>query len=925
MLKRTVLSRSLMLAFGSVATLVVTDVMAQAAPPVQQLQRVEVTGSNLRRTDAETASPVQVISRQDIEKSGKATVADYLQTLTVDNAGSIPSGFGTGFATGSQGISLRGLGAGSTLVLMNGRRMAPYGLADDGQKVFTDLSTVPMEAIDRIEILKDGASAIYGSDAIAGVVNIILRKDFTGVVAKASYGTSRYHDGDQWKGSLTAGWGSLASDRYNIFANLEVSSSDAIFYRDRDREWIGNSDNRRYGYAIGGSFFTPAGNVGPGGVGTTSPVGNVRNPATGQYQSLPGCSQFPTLTPPDPNGGCLWDPSRLYRMMLPKQDSVNLFVRGTYAISSDFEAYAELGLANKKSVFATSPTGTSGSWGYPGGPVNASSGAGAIVLAASHPDNPFGVGGVRLRYAPLELGTRVSHTNNDFIRAVVGLKGTFSGWDFDTALLHSETKLTNDRDGFLRYSVLKAALGDPTSPYFPFRIGVNAGLNPPSLYAALSPTITAKAKSGTDIFDVKASRELMQLPGGPMAVAVGAEYRRESTELKPVTYTDTGDILGLGYSAYDGKRSLTAAYVELLAPIVKSLEASAAVRYDRYSGGLSSTTPKVGLKWTPVPQVAVRGTYAEGFRAPNPAESGRGGLAAFTTARDPIRCPGGTPAAGATAADCGAQISIITTPNPNLSPEKSKSYTVGLVFAPTDATSVSVDVWKIKRSNEINQMTVGQAVAGGGTVVRADNNLAGIPNSGTLLAVSAPYQNSNSTMVTGLDLDARQRFSLGEAGKLTLSAVYTRLEKFERTEPNGTVLNFAGTHGNCDTTNCIGTPKDRINFGVTWERGPWQVNTLVNYIGSIRNVDDADQVGCNNKLADGTDAPAGCKIASFTTVDLSLNWKPTKEIEVFGSIQNLFDRVAPLDPHTYGSVNFNPLHVSGAIGRFYTLGMKYKF
>ena len=168
---------------------------AMAQDTQGSIQRVEVTGSSIKRATAETASPIQVISREDIAKSGKATVAEYLQTLTADGAGSLPTGFGNGFAAGSTAISLRGLGATSTLVLLNGRRMAPFARADDGQKSFTDLSTVPMEAVERIEVLKDGASATYGADAIAGVVNIILRKDFTGLAFKAEAGESRYHDG----------------------------------------------------------------------------------------------------------------------------------------------------------------------------------------------------------------------------------------------------------------------------------------------------------------------------------------------------------------------------------------------------------------------------------------------------------------------------------------------------------------------------------------------------------------------------------------------------------------------------------------------------------------------------------------------------------------------------------------------------------
>src|SRR5687768_259885 len=173
------------------------------------IETVIVTGSNIRRADTETAAPVQIVTREDIDRTGKTTLGDYLQTLTADGQGSVPKSFGTGFAAGAAGVSLRGLGAGSTLVLLNGRRIAPYGLADDGQKIFTDISVIPLEAVERVEVLKDGASAIYGSDAIAGVVNIILRQEVEGLTAKASFAASEEGDGDTSKISVTGGFGNL--------------------------------------------------------------------------------------------------------------------------------------------------------------------------------------------------------------------------------------------------------------------------------------------------------------------------------------------------------------------------------------------------------------------------------------------------------------------------------------------------------------------------------------------------------------------------------------------------------------------------------------------------------------------------------------------------------------------------------------------
>lgn len=914
---------------GAAPTALAQDAAAAQDAPTT-LDRIEVTGTNIRRTDTETASPVQVITRRDIDRTGKATVADYLQTLTSDGAGSLPKTFGNGFAGGGTGISLRGLGAGSTLVLLNGRRMAPFGLADDGQKVFTDLSTIPMEAVERVEVLKDGASAIYGSDAIAGVVNIILRRDFTGVVLKGSYGLSGDSDGDARKASITAGVGDLVEDGYNFFASLEASKTDAIQLTQRgNRKWIGNGDLRPYGYGIAsGQFFPLQGAITGGGTvaaNAGSPVGNIRDPATALFQSLPGCAQFSSISPPDPGGGCLWETHR-FRSLTPSEEYVNFFARGSFALSDQAELYTEFGYSKKKSEFRNTPSGVSGTWGFPGGPVNASSGPGATVLGASHPDNPLGVD-ARLRYAAFDVGPRVTYNDNQFSRFLVGIKGSGEAWDYDVGYLHSETDLVNTRTGFLRYSAVRTALSDPNSPVGYWRIGDDAGLNSAALYAFISPTIHANASTQLDVIDARASRSLMDLPGGALGLALGAEYRRQEVELTPQTFTDVGDIIGLGFSAYSGEEEVAVAYAELLAPVAETLELSAAFRVDSYKDGETSTTPKAGIKWTPAPWISLRGTYAEGFRAPNPAESGDGGAAGFSTAQDPVRCPGGTPAPGAVPSDCNTPVAIITSPNPDLLPEESKSYTLGLVLEPTPTTSVTIDAWEIERSNEINPGSTEEAITAG-SVVRDDNNLPGVPNSGTLLAVEVDYINSAQTKVRGLDLDIRQRVEMERFGDLLLDLQWSHINSYERTD--AFTHQYAGTHGNCDVSNCIGTPEDRINFGATWDMDVWSVSAVVNYISSLDNItEEKDENGnpspCANSFADGSDAPRGCKLPSFYTIDLSGQWNVTESLQLFGSVQNLTDKIAPLDPLTYGAVNYNPLHSSGAIGRYFTVGVRYEF
>jgi iron complex outermembrane recepter protein len=913
-----ILTGGTLLLVGAVAS---TSAFAQEK--ATNLDRITVTGSNIPRTNTETPSPVQVVTRQEIDRTGKTTLAEYLQTITADGAGSIPKTFGNGFAGGGAGISLRGLGAGSTLVLLNGRRMATYGLADDGQKVFTDLSTIPLDAVERVEVLKDGASAIYGSDAIAGVVNIILRSDFQGAILRASYGTSGDGDGDAKKATLTAGTGDLATDGWNAFFSLDVGKTDAIKISDRkNRKWIGTGDTRPWGYDAADSQFLGGAYLSKGTAGGVGPNGSVfddrnvtkDNPAF--LVALPGCANLTTIPgQTDASAqaqGCLWDPAQQYRDLTPEEKYINVFGRASFAFGEGGEIYTEIGYSKKETIFSNTPSGAAGTWGYPGGVVTANSGSKATVLGPNHPDNPIPGQASRLRYSAWDVGPRVTNNTNEFNRFLVGVKGNWGDWSYDTAYLHSATDLVNKRTGFLRYSAVQCALGNPNCAGGVWRIGDNANLNSQALYDYISPTISARAKSGLDMFDFTVSRSLMDLKGGPLGLAIGTEWRKTSNSLTPQTYTDTGDIIGLGYSAYDGTQNVYAGYVELSAPVLEQLELSGALRYDKYESGEGKATPKLGVKWTPADWIALRASYAEGFRAPNPAENGDGGLAAFSNASDPVRC-------AIDAGECTARtVAIITRPNKDLKPEESKSYSVGIVLQPTSSTSLTVDAWQIKRTNEIAQGSTTAAIRAG-NVVRDINNIGGVPNSGNILAVNTAYVNANSSRVRGIDTDIRQTFDIGP-GQLEMDLQWSHVLKFERTEGDETV-DYAGTHGNCDVTNCIGTPKDKINFGTTWRQGPWSVSGIANYIGKM---DNTDKRGGTYQAfyEDGTPVK---KISSFTTFDLSGRWNITEAFELNASVANVFDRIAPLDPTTYGGVNYNPMHFSGALGRYFTVGAKYTF
>jgi iron complex outermembrane receptor protein len=931
-----VLSRSVRLLFtGSVAaaglTMLAQPAFAQDANAEGAIQRIEVTGSSIKRASSETASPVQVITSDDLMKSGKLTVADYLQTLTSDGAGSLPTGFGNGFAAGSTAISLRGLGATSTLVLLNGRRMAQFARADDGQKSFTDLSTIPMQIVERIEILKDGASSTYGADAIAGVVNIILRKDVQGLTFKADTGISGYGDQQQHKASLTYGKGSLDTDKYNVVFNAEYTSSESLLNKDRsDRAYIGHGDLRPYGYPIGTQFAS--GYIAGNNNAAASPAGSIRNPTTLAYTSLPGCSALSTASPQDPNGGCLWYQDQ-FRSMQPSIDGINLYGRGTWQINADTQAYTEFGYSKRNTEFTLTPASITPTVAFPAtasnpsGVINYGSGAGtAIVLAPSHPQNPYGVP-VRVRYAAFDVGPSKRSADNEFYRFVAGLKGTMYGWDYDTGYVHSESKLHLDYSNMLNMKVVAAALGDPTSKFFPYFLGSQAYKNPASLYAAMVTNATSDSTTKLDMIDFKVSRELFALPGGNLGIAIGAEHRHESLDNPSLSGTQDGSI-NASYVAAKGTNNISAIYMELLAPVLKTVELSGAVRYDKYSA-FNSTTPKVGAKWTPVKSFALRGTYSEGFRAPGPAESNTSSQSTGTaTVPDPVRCPDGVhPLPGATSTDCAASVAAVKLGNPNLSPEKSKGYTLGLVWDPFNDTNLALDGWKIRRTDEINPLSYIEAAALP-TAIRADNNLTingvVVPNTGTLLITKAPYHNSSFTEVKGVDLDVKQRVRLGDYGRLNLNLNWTHVASWVRQEA-AVRFQYAGTHGNCDTSDCAGTPKDKINVSASWDKGDYNVTAQANYRSDMHNTAYAGGP-CASTLANGAPGPnASCTIASFTSIDLSGRWNVTKKLQLFASIQNLFDKLAPLDPLTYGGMSYNPMDASGAIGRYFRVGASYKF
>jgi iron complex outermembrane recepter protein len=919
---------------AAISTGAQTPTPAPAAPS-QQIERIEVTGSNIKRVESETSSLVQVISRTDIERTGKQSIAEVLRGITGDNQGSLPTAFSGGFASGAAGVSLRGLGLNSTLVLVNGRRMAPYGLADDGARTFVDLNSIPLEAVDRVEILKDGASAIYGSDAVGGVVNIILRKNYQGFSAGGSVGTSYRRDGELLRGSMSGGFGDISADKFNVFLSVEGSQEKSIGQSDRrsflgtnDLRGIGFFDNRIGAYAAGRGQF--ADGSGPS-FSATTPYGTVRTPGGTQSDriNLTSCPQINPAT-----GVCLFDTIG-YSQIQPQTERANFYGRGAFQFTPSLQAYLEAGFFQAKTESTGTPGGVADTGVFdPNNPTNPV--VHTSVLPANHPDNPTGVDR-NLGLLTADFGGRNQRTKSEVTRVVGGVTGDIAGWNYDVGAAYLESKLRSQRTGYIRYSVFQEALNNGS-----YRIN-QPGLVSQALRDAISPTLENTAKNTVTLVDFKVSRELMNLAGGPLAIAVGSEYRKEKTDSPPVPFTDTADIIGLGYSAFNSNRNVTAFYGEVNAPVLKQLELTAAVRTDKYSDYGRSTTPKVGLKFTPVPQLAFRGTYSEAFRAPGPTESGNSSSLGFTN------------------------IAIISVGDPSVKPEKSKSYTAGLLFEPITGTSASIDYYQVKRRDEIVQADQASIIGGAPQTGTPDSRIPGAqPNSfvfydnnGDLSGVLGPYANAARTKTSGIDIDLRHKMKFGEFGIVSAGVNWTHVLSYKRTLQDGTEFEYAGTQGPYVLSSAAGTPKDKVVMTLAWEKGPYTVSGQLNYVGALKGIDHDDESLVDNGdgtvstttgegsyfgtvnngvcgvfyptvetggTGNGGPAPGGCRISSFTTFDLFAKYTGIKNWEFTASVRNLFNRLPPFNPYTYGAVNYNPaIHQDGAVGTYFTMGAKFTF
>lgn len=914
MFRRTKICTAVTLVLGGVAVLPAL---------AQETQRVEITGSSIRRVDAETSLPVTVVTREEIARSGVTSTEQLLQSISAASSqGGTSNSMGAGNSTyGQSSISLRGLGEDRTLVLVNGRRLAPFA---GGNGAAVNINAIPLSAIQRVEVLKDGASGVYGSDAVAGVVNFILIKDFQGIELGATVGApTRSGGGKSQRATAVAGFGD--GNRFNVTVSAAFEKETALFAKDRDFARTGNVPPFIAASATGQGNIQGAYTPGTGQPGPIDPVTGLRTetgvPGPGFGNTTYGnplglannCAAVNmflagTRSPTAPFGAnapfCQFD-SNAFVGLVPDRKLSTLSANLSFKLNEAMELFGDALWSRSvvKQTFQPSPLRrdfmqSDNEFANQGvdpvlliRPNNPHYQIAVDYLTAMEAANP-GKGYGALIGQPLATTARVftlgPRSNEDTAtqsRFVAGLRGTVAKQEYELAAAANESKVEGKTlSGYFSQVAYARAVNDPNSDYNPWSLTQSDAFNAavaPANY--VGPTLVATSKSNS--VDGKLSGELAQLSGGAMQYAAGFQVRKEDLALSPSAALLGGDISGLGGATppVDKDRRITSFFGELNMPLLKTLEGNVAIRTDRYNDVGSSTNYKSSLRWQPTREIVLRGSLGTGFRAPtlldlwSPVV-----LGTSEQFNDPFFND---------TDHTGIQVNSFTGGNKDLKPEKSRQRSVGIVLSPVRDISVSLDYFNIKVTDLIAQESAQAVVA---------RNLAGDPAyatfvtrdpaSGEIQSITQLLRNVGSADVKGIDVDASWRLALA-GGRLDLSLAGTYMIKFDATTPTGAVSHKVGTIVESDGATPVLSSNNATNDGVvlrwkhnlsaTYITGPWAVTFAQNFYKGYRDAND---------LNDNPHFVPGQSIYDMQVAYSGL----VKGLRLAVGVKNLFDKNPPM-------------------------------
>jgi iron complex outermembrane receptor protein len=868
----------------------------QDTVPVVNLGKIEVTGSHIPRIEGESGLPIQIITREELINGGVQTMQELLERISANQSlGGFNEAQGLNSnKPGFTAASLRGLGFVRTLILLNGRRLAPY--AAGGYSV--DLSAIPASALERVEILKDGASAVYGSDAIGGVINFILRKDFQGVEVNANYFATEHGGGNNGRVNATAGYGDLTKDRFNFLLSVDYFKQDPLKASQRESTktgylpWLG-VDRTNFN-SVPANIFQPG-------------FGGARNPTIPAGGATPASCLPPFSFPTQARPQLCWFDYASVIETIPEAEKTSVIGRLTWQIDPDHQLFAEGSYYRGKFIYRFSPTPVEARTLPPTSPYYPTA---YVVSAGGDPNSDL-----LLFYRTLELGPRISEVTADQWRAVVGLQGTVKGWDYVAAANCTANRLT---DRLVSGSLYEHLFGPLllSGVINPFGANTDAVLE--QMRATQVKGVASDNRSSNCGGDFKVANTVYELPGGPVALALGLEGRRES--LEQIGLIDGSDVVGVdagGASLPKVHRSVWSLFGEMNVPVMKSLEVNLAARYDYYSDFGSTTNPKITLRWQPAREILLRASYGTGFRAPElralflPPEYG---LTA-NAFDDPIRC-----AVTKSSGDCNTQFRTQGFANALLQPEKSRQVNAGIVAEPVKGLSASVDYYWVEVRNVIQLLPADQiflnfAHWAPAHVVRKppDPQYPNLP--GEIDYVIENLINAGTLQTSGIDVDLKWRAPPTPIGEFTLGLSGTYVINFQQSGAyfGPIAVGIRGADGVLSRWRHYAT--------LNWNHGPWGATLANTFQFSYR---EPDLLTCEDPSTE-LNCTGTRRVGSYSVWDLQGRYSGFKDLTLTLGLRNALDRPPPVsNQQNNAQVGIDPTYADPR-GRMYYGAIRYAF
>lgn len=845
--------------------------------PEPVLKPVLVTGSLIQTTARVGFNQVQVVSLKDIRASGAVTVSDYMRNIAVNSANSWGDNFAYG-ATGGSGIALRGLPEKYTLVLVDGLRVAPYGFPSNGTDTFVDLNSIPLDAIQRIEIVKTGAVSEYGSDATAGVVNIITKRDYQGLTVDASYGDATHGGLATRKFSILGGIGDLNTDRYNVTGTASYFLQNGYTLADRANTRAQNYLDQPYGALTGGAdYWEPAG-VGNGGAALS--------PCPSGGSSAGGAN---VLNGPGSGTACVVNTASGLSLH-PHEERVAGMIHGVRRLSQDVNAWADVWGSHNVTITDQGYNGINDSTtDYKFNPITGGVTQISNVVPATNPYNPYGAP-TPLTYTFLGQPQILTTTTN-FYRAAAGLDGAFTTttlgtWIWKAAITHSQSSTDNAQTGKESVAALANILN---TGLFDF---ANPSATPNGL-ATLYMGDSNEAIRKLDSLDLMASTtDLFRLPAGGVGFGAGAQFLRESDYVTDFINQSNALAVPVYLQAIDGRREVAGLYYQVNVPILPSLSFSQSSRYDHYTDFGSVFSPRFALRFKPLPGFTSYASYSRGFRAPTLAETSQANASGTQSAVDPL---------SPTAPNIALNYVELVGGNPHLKAEHTRNYNIGFEWSPSRGSAVGLDWYKVVVNAVVGTPTLQ-------SLIYANNPAIVVRNSnGTIAYVNMDYENLNALMTEGLELNFYKSVPT-RAGEFSLSGNWAYVQHFEQTS-GGTTIDFAGNDGAINTPYGASFPRWKGNMNLGWSHGGFNTQLTYLFTGPYMMTIETGRA------------------AAFSQFNLSESYTGFANWSIYGTINNLFDRAPPYDPLWLQFPTATPYDPSlyNNDGRFVEIGATYRF